>query len=66
MLPKGADAQKDIPPTLSSYVGKAGDTDNVVHDLRNEVASLEDVLSQMDASSKMPFHFMRCSRLLSE
>ena len=35
--------------------GEAGD---VVHDLRDEVASLEEVLSQMGTSSKMPFHFV--------
>ena len=42
---------------LSSCAGTAGDTGNVVHDLRDEVASLEDALLQMGASSKMPFHF---------
>ena len=51
----GSDTSKGISPTPSSHVGEAGDRDYVVHDLRDEVASLEDVLSIMDASSKMPF-----------
>ena len=46
------------PPLLSHHVGEAGDTGDVVCDLRNKVASLEDALSQMGASCKMPFHFM--------
>ena len=58
----GSDAQKDISLTLSSHVGEAGDTGDVVSDLRDEVASLEESLSQMGASSKMPFHFAPCSR----
>ena len=37
-------------------MGEAGDTGDVVHDLRDEVASLEDALSQMGTSSKMPYH----------
>ena len=53
----GSDAQKGISPTLSSHVSEAGDTGDVVHDLRDEVASLEDALSIMGTSSKMPFHF---------
>ena len=47
----GADTYMGISPTLSSCTGEAGD-------LKDEVASLEDALSQMGASSKMPFHFM--------
>ena len=39
-------------------MGKAGDTGDVVYDLRDEVASLEDALSQIGASSKTPFHFV--------
>ena len=62
----GTDTQKGISPTPSSCVGEAGDTDHVAHDLRDEVASLEDTLSQMGTSSKMPFNFMWCSRLQSE
>ena len=34
--------------------------------LRDDVASLEDALSQMGASSKMPFHFMQHGRSPSE
>ena len=59
----GSDAQKAISPTLSSCVGEAGDTGDVVYDLIDEVASLEEALSQMGASSKMPFQFMWCGRL---
>ena len=62
----GSDAQKGISPTLSSDAGEAGDTGDIVCDLRDEVASLEEALSQMGASSKMPFHFMQCGRLPSE
>ena len=54
----GSDAQKVISPTLSSHVSEAGDTDDVVCDLRDKVASLEEALSQIGASSKMPFHFV--------
>ena len=55
---KGAsDAQKGISLTPSSHVVEAGDTGDVVHDLRDEMASLEEALSPMGASSKMPFHF---------
>ena len=54
----GEDAQKGISPTPSSHVGEAGDTGDVVCDLRDEVASLEDALSQMGTSSKMPFCIM--------
>ena len=53
----GSDAQKGISPTLSSHVGEPGDTVDVDHDLRDEVASFEEALSQMGTSSKMPFHF---------
>ena len=35
----GSDAQKGIFPTLSSHVGNAGYTGDVVHDLRDEVTS---------------------------
>ena len=59
----GSDAQKDISPTLSSHVGETGD---VVHDLTDEVASLEDALLQMGASSKMPFCFVQHGRSPSE
>ena len=52
------DAQKGVYPTLSSHVGGADDTGDVVHDLRDEVALLDDALSQMGTSSRTPFHFM--------
>ena len=54
----GSDAKKDIFPTPSSHTGEAGDTGDVVHDLMDEVALLEEALSHMGTSSKMPFHFM--------
>ena len=38
-------------------MGEAGDTGDVVHNFRDEMALLEDTLSQMGASSKTPFHF---------
>ena len=53
----GSDAQTGISPTPQSHVAEAGDTGDVVHDLRDEVASLEDALSQIGASSRTPFHF---------
>ena len=58
-LPKGDRLlKKGIFPTLLSHAGKAGNTGDVVCDLGDEVASLEEALSQMGASSKMPFCFM--------
>ena len=53
----GADAQKGVSPTPLSHACEAGDTGDAVHNLRDEVVSLEDALLQMGASSKMPFHF---------
>ena len=61
-----SDSQKSISSTLSSHVDEAVDTGDVVCDLRDEVSSLEEALSQIGTSSKMPFHFMQCSRLPSE
>ena len=61
-----SDTQKGISPTPSSHAGEAGDTGDVVHDLRDEVASLEEALSQMGTSSKMPFCFVQHGRLPSE
>ena len=55
---RGIICSKGHLPTLLSHVGEAGDTGDVVRDLRDEVASLEDTLSQMGTSSKMPFHFV--------
>ena len=51
----GSDIQKGISTTSSSDVGEAGDTGDEVHDLVDEVASLEEALSQMGASPKCPF-----------
>ena len=53
----GADTQKGASPTPSSHRGEAGDTGNAVHDLRDDVASLEDGPSQTGAPSKIPFRF---------
>ena len=47
-------------------MGEKGNTGDVVGDLRDEVASLEEALSQMGVSSKMPFLFVRCGRSPSE
>ena len=44
-------------PTLSSCTSEAGDLGDTVQDLRDEVASLEEALSQMGTSSQMPFQF---------
>ena len=52
-----ADAHKGAATTPSSHGGEAGDTGKTVQDLLEEVASLEEVLLQMDTSSKMPFQF---------
>ena len=58
----GSDAQKGTSPFPLSHAGEASDTGDVVHDLRDEVTSLEEALSQMGTSYKMPFHFTWCSR----
>ena len=60
---EGSNAQKGISPTPSSHVGEADNRGDVVCDLRDEVASLGEALSQMGASSKMPFCFTQCGRL---
>ena len=54
----GSDAQKGISPTPSSHAGETGNTGDVDHDLSDEVASLEEALSQMGTSSKC--HFTLC------
>ena len=57
----GADAQNGLSPTPSSHRGDEGDTGNAVHDVREDVASLEEGLSQMGDPSKTPFRFMQSS-----
>ena len=57
---------KRASPTPSSHANEAGDTGDVVCDLRDKVALLEEALSQMGSSSKMPFHFVQCSGSPSE
>ena len=54
----GSDTQKGISPTPLSHVGEAGNRGDVVCDLWDEVTSLEDTLSQIGTSSKMPFCFV--------
>ena len=54
---RGSNAQNGISSTPLSSVAEADDTGDVVCDLRDEVALLEEALSQMGTSSKMPFHF---------
>ena len=62
----GSDAQRGILPIPSSCEGEAGKTGDVFCDLRTQVASLEDALSQMGTSSKTPFCFVWYSILPSE
>ena len=50
-------------PTLSSHVGEAGDPCDAGQDLMDEVASLEEALSQMGTSSQMSFPFTHHSGL---
>ena len=58
MLPKGVtNAQEGAFPTQSSHGGEAPDTGNAVHDLRDDVASLEEELSQMGTPSKTTCRF---------
>ena len=54
------------PPTPSSHGGEAGDTGDAVHNLRDDLASLEEVLSQMGTPSKTSFRFTQSSRSPSE
>ena len=58
----GANAQEGTPPNLMSHRGKAGDTAKAVHDLRDDVDSLEERISEMSAPSKKPFRFMQSSQ----
>ena len=58
-----ASTQRGSSHIPSSCDGEGGDT---AQDLMEEVASLEEVLSQMGAPSKMPFRFGRTSRPPSE
>ena len=59
----GADVWKGASPTPSSHIGEAGDTGDAVHKLGDDVALLEEELSQMGTPSKMPFRFTQSSRL---
>ena len=62
-IPQGrADAQKGAFPTLSSHRGEADDTGNAVLNLRDDVDSLEERISQMGAPSKTHFRFTQSSQ----
>ena len=63
MLLWGADAQKSASSTPSSHRGEAGSTGDAVQDLRDDVDSLEEGMSQMGASPKMPFRFIQSGQL---
>ena len=58
----GADAKKSTSPTPLSHRGVAGDMANGIHNLKDDVDSLEERMSQMGTSFKMPFRFMQSSR----
>ena len=60
-LQGGAGAQKGASSTPLSNRGEASETGYAVHDLRDEVDSLEERMSQMGASSKTPFRFTQSS-----
>ena len=49
------------PPFPPSHRSEAGYMDDAVHDLRDDVASLEEGLSQMGTPSKTPFQFPQSS-----
>ena len=55
----GVYAQKGTSLTPSSHRGEANDTGNAVHNLRDDIDSLEERISQIGAPSKMPFRFMQ-------
>ena len=54
MLQKGQQVLRGTSPIPSSHNGEEGDT---VQDLKEEVASLEELLSQIGTPSKTPFRF---------
>ena len=57
-----ADAQKGTSPTPSSHGGEASvasDTGDAVHNLRDDVASLEEGLSWIGGLSETPFRFLQ-------
>ena len=58
----GASTQKGTSLTPLSHGGEADDTGEAVHNLRDDVDSLEERLSQMGALSRMPFRVMESSQ----
>ena len=60
---KAGKAPSSHSSTPSSLVGEARDPCNTVQDLRDEVASLQEALSQIGTSSQMPFQFTQYSGL---
>ena len=52
--------------TLSSHGGEQADTGNTAQDLMEEVASMEEVFSHLDAPSKVSFRLTQLSRSPSE
>ena len=59
------DAQKSA-PTPSSHRDEATDTGKAVQDLRNDVDLLEEGMSQVGTSPKIPFRFTQSSQSPSE
>ena len=62
----GADAQRLASPTPVSHRGEASDTGEAVQDLRDDVDSMEEEVSQIGASPKMPFRFTQSRQSPSE
>ena len=62
----GRGAQMGASSIPSSHGGEQGDTGNTAQTLMDEVASMEEVFSQMGTPFKMPFRFTQLSRSPSE
>ena len=67
MLLKGEQMNKRAPPpTPLSHRGEACDTGKAVQHLRYDVDLVEEGMSEIGTSPKMPFRFMQSSQLPSE
>ena len=66
MLLGESGCSKECLPTPLSNRGDAGDTGNIVQDLRDDMDSCEEGMSWIGASPKMSFRFMQSSQLPSE